>query len=63
MRTFDDTGVRFSRRARLSRDVLLIRRLTGLLWTYVVVGTRVRRRYRWKERHNEVFLVDEEMPS
>ena len=63
MRTVEDAGAGLgSRRARLARDIRVLRRIAGLLWAYGVTGASVRRRYRRAQREGDVFLVDEEIP-
>ena len=61
MRTIEDPAVAASRRARLARDLRVLRRMLGLLRAYAVTGARVRRRYRQIERRGDVFFVDEEL--
>ena len=43
MRPVDETVRAASRRARLVRDLRVLRRMLGLLWGYAVVGAPVRR--------------------
>lgn len=61
MRTIEDPAVAASRRARLVRDLRVLRRMLGLVRGYVVAGGLVRRRYRQKLRRGDVFFVDEEL--
>lgn len=61
MRTIEDGMIARSRRARVARDLRVLRRMVRLLWAYFVAGALVRRRYRQKERRGEVFFVDEEL--
>jgi len=61
VRTIEDGMIARSRRARVARDLRVLRRMVRLLWAYFVAGALVRRRYRQKERRGEVFFVDEEL--
>ncbi len=61
VRTVEDTMVIESRWGRAVRDLRVLRRMSRLVWGYFVTGALVRRRYRTKERHGEVFFVDEEL--
>ncbi|HKI91646.1 MAG TPA: hypothetical protein VJ986_05055 [Gaiellaceae bacterium] len=61
MRTIEEAATAGSRRARVVRDLRVLRRMLGLLRAYFVSGALVRRRYRQRERRGEVFFVDEEL--
>ena len=61
MRTIEDAVTAESRRARVARDLRVLRRMFRLLRGYFLAGAPVRRRYREKERRAEVFFVDEEL--
>jgi hypothetical protein len=61
VRTVEDAAGAGSRRARVARDLRVLRRIARLLVGYFVTGALVRRRYRRKELRGEVFLVDEEL--
>jgi hypothetical protein len=59
MRTLDP-----ARRQRpWRRDLDLLLRIAGMLVGYVVVGGRLRRRYRAAERRGETLFVDEDGPG
>jgi len=45
------------------RDLALLVRIGGMLVGYLVVGGRLRRRYRALEARGETFWVDEEGPT
>ena len=59
MRTVEEAVGAESSRARLVRDLRVLRRMLGLLWGYFVVGAPVRRRYRRAQRRGEVLFLDE----
>ena len=61
MRTIEDAVTAESRRARVARDLRVLRSMFRLLRGYFLAGALVRRRYREKERRAEVFFVDEEL--
>ena len=61
MRTIEDAALAGSRRARVARDLRVLRRMLRLLRGYFLAGALVRRRYRQIERRAEVFFVDEEL--
>jgi hypothetical protein len=61
MRTIEEAAVAGSRRARVVRDLRVLRRMLRLLRAYFVAGALVRRRYRRRQRDGEVFFVDEEL--
>jgi hypothetical protein len=61
MRTIEDAVTAESRRARVARDLLVLRRMFRLLRGYFLAGALVRPRYRKRERRGEVFFVDEEL--
>ena len=44
--------------SRLRRDLRLAAYLLGSAWWWLVVGARVRRRYRAAERRGEVFRLE-----
>ena len=62
MRTIDE---RFTKSAsfwqRLGRDVRLLWRIAQMLHAYLIVGRRIRRRYRSMAARGEIFWVDEEL--
>ncbi len=43
---------------RLRRDLRLAAHLLGSAWWWLVVGARIRRRYRAAERRGEVFRLE-----
>lgn len=45
------------------RDLTLLLQMASMLFGYLVVGGRLRRRYRAAERRGETFWVDEEGPG
>lgn len=47
----------------LIRDLKLLRRMAAMLYGYFVVGGRLRRAYRRRERRGETFWVDEAGPT
>lgn len=47
-----------SRWRRLRRDLRLAAYLLGTAWWWLVVGARVRRRYRAAQRRGEVFRLE-----
>ncbi len=60
MRTIEDAAAVPSRRARVGRDLRVLRRIMRLVWAYFLTGALMRRRYRQSERRGEVFFVDDE---
>ena len=48
--------------ARARRDVSLLRRMAFMIYGYLTLGRRVRRIYREKQAHGEIFYVDQDMP-
>jgi hypothetical protein len=46
---------------RTRRNVYLLRRMALMIYSYFVVGRRVRRTYREKEARGEIFYVDEDI--
>jgi len=62
MRTIDEQAIKgTSFWQQVGRDVRLLRRIAQMLYTYLVIGRGIRRKYRDKETRGEVYWVDEEL--
>jgi len=59
MRTLDEQNEQsFGLAAVMIRDVKLLWRLVGLVWSYFTAGASIRRDYREREQRGETFFVD-----
>jgi hypothetical protein len=59
MRTLDDQNTRsFALRARMIRDIRLLRRIATMVLAYFTTGARIRKQYREKERSRETYWLD-----
>ena len=48
--------------ARALRNMVLLRRMAFMIYSYLTLGRRVRHIYREKEARGEIFDVDQDMP-
>jgi hypothetical protein len=47
--------------ARLRRDVFVFRYLTRIIWMWLTVGGRIRRRHREAAKAGEIYYIDDIM--
>jgi hypothetical protein len=46
---------------RLKRDLRLLRRIVRMLYIYLTVGSKIRKKYKKKADNNEMYWIDEQV--